>query len=339
VVTLCGGIQPGRFPELARDAAADAFLARFLLSAPDTHVPGWSEETVSDEIAKAARNLVAQLRSSVFHDPLPLSDEARTVFRNWHEDNTAEIEAASPLMRDVYGKFPAQVAKVACILHACHDPDAYASAMPPERMEGAISVIEYHRAHALRAYTLLGVDVAARSDPRQARITRILRKPERQSSGGWVNRTTILDDLRTVLGADLSAVLATMEVAGDIERRTIPGTTKSTEQWRLTTSASSFGDSEYSGYSPLAAEYTEKPEPPNGYDVGIEPWTDVSSSRGNGIDLGVVETVKRLSTLTAADLAAYRMELAAAPVNDPYLQSDREALALFEAMRASGAKA
>jgi hypothetical protein len=339
VVSLCGGIQPGRFPELARDAAADAFLARFLLSAPDTRVPGWSEETISDEIAKAARNLIARLRSSVFHDPLPLSDEARGVFRDWHEGNTAEIEAAAPLMRDVYGKLPAQAAKLACILHACHDPEDLDITLPPERMQGAIDIIEYHRAHALRAYALLGVDISARSDPREARITRILRKPELQGSAGWARRTDILDGLRNVSAAKLSEVLTSMEATGTVERRIIAGPTKSTELWRLTARATAFGGSDYSGYSNTAAKYTEKPETPTGYDASITHQPHAASIHGNSMEPGVVETAERLAMLTVEDLAAYRKELAAAPTDDPHIKIDRQALALFEAIRTSGVMA
>ena len=269
VVGLCGGIQPGRFPELARDAAADAFLARFLLSAPDTHVPGWSEATVEPLVLQDAQNLVVGLRMETPRDPLPLSNEARQAFVEWHEDNNAQIEDAPPLMRDVYGKLPAQLGKIALILHCCHDPEAKEPSLPVERMQGAIDLIEYHRAHAQRAYAMLGVDVASRTDPRERRVLRILRKPEAHISDRWVNRTTILDGLRNVPTDDLTDVLETLESAGTIEHRTAPGVTKSTEQWRLIEPSTPFGASGYSDYSAPEGEYPEYSEAPNGYNPDV----------------------------------------------------------------------
>ncbi len=272
VVSLCGGIQPGRFPELARDAAADAFLARFLLAAPETRIPAWSEETVSDATLKAAKALVAQLRLSSARDPLPLSDEARARFIEWHGDNNAEIADAPPLMRDVYGKLPAQIGKIACVLHACHDPAATLGELPVERMQGAIDVIEYHRRHAQRAYALLGVDVISADDPRKRRVTRILRKPEAHDAGAWVARTAILDGLRNVSAEELTHTLASMEGDGTVERRTLGGVTKSTEQWRLTELATPFGASDYSDYPSIDPLYPEYPEAPNGHDAAANVW-------------------------------------------------------------------
>ena len=49
--------------------------------------------------------------------------------------------------------------------------------------------------------------------------------------------------------------------------------------------------------------------------------------------------VQELAGLTAQELAAYRQELAAAPPDDPHLRIDRQALAVFEAMRAGRASA
>jgi hypothetical protein len=267
VVSLCGGIQPGRFPELARDAAADAFLARFLLSAPDTHVPDWSTEDVPEHVTEAARALVRRLRSPDVRPPVVLSPEAEEVWRDWHRENKAQTEAAPPLLRYAYGKLPAQVAKMACILHACHDLEGAVTQLPASRIEDAIEVIEYHRAHAIRAYSQLGinVDVEETPDPRERRIVRILRKSESTTDEGWTSRTEIVNGLRTVKSEDLTDILESMRDAGVIEQRRVPGNTKTAEYWRLSRSDTSFGDSDYSEYSGIQVEKSEYSESPNGH--------------------------------------------------------------------------
>jgi hypothetical protein len=272
VVTLTGAIQPGRYHELARDAAADAMLARFLQSAPDTWVPAWSENSVSDQTVSDAVNLVAQLRPLTTQPPVPLSADARELFRDWHEDNNGDIAGAPPLMRDVYGKLPAQIGKIACILQACHDPGSKDRELPPERMQGAIDLIEYHRAHAERAYALLGTEVARRTDPRELRITRILRTPVVQDAEGWVARTTILNRLRNVSAEQLTSDLETMERAGTIERQYVSVGKKPTEQWRLVHRSNPFGASEFSELLLLETNNTEKPEDPESQNGHVDDY-------------------------------------------------------------------
>ena len=66
---------------------------------------------------------------------------------------------------------------------------------------------------------------------------------------GWVNRTLILEGLRNISADELTTIRDAMAAAGTIEVRTIPGVTKSIEQWRLNPASPLFGDSGYSGVS------------------------------------------------------------------------------------------
>jgi hypothetical protein len=218
-------------------------------------------------VTEAARALVRRLRSAIVQPPVVLSPEAEEVWRDWHRENKAQTEAAPPLLRYAYGKLPAQVAKMACILHACHDPDGASTQLPASRMEDAIDVIEYHRAHAIRAYGQLGinVDVEETPDPRERRIVRILRKSESTTDEGWTSRTEIVNGLRTVKSEDLTEMLELMRDAGVIEQRRVPGNTKTAEHWRLVRSDTAFGDSDYSDYSGTTVEKSEHTEYPNGH--------------------------------------------------------------------------
>jgi hypothetical protein len=56
-------------------------------------------------------------------------------------------------------------------------------------------------------------------------------------------------------------------------------------------------------------------------------------------DSEVVELAKRIASLSDDDLQTYRSEVTSAPANDPHIHLDRQALALFDAMRYSGATA
>jgi hypothetical protein len=53
----------------------------------------------------------------------------------------------------------------------------------------------------------------------------------------------------------------------------------------------------------------------------------------------VIETANHLAELTADELRAYRADVESAHADDPHLRHDREALAVFDAMRATGANA
>jgi hypothetical protein len=81
-----------------------------------------------------------------------------------------------------------------------------------------------------------------------------------------VTRSAILNGLRTVSGEDLGECLEAMGQAGTIERRTMPGTTRPTEQWRLVREETLFGPSEYSDYLPSGClNDPNTPNTPNGH--------------------------------------------------------------------------
>lgn len=207
VVTVTGGIQPGRFPELAKDAQSDGFMARFLISTHSTQVPGYTEEEVDPRLLDAARELVARMRLTETRPPLPVSVWAKERWKHWHEENKVAIEQAIPEVRAFYGKLPQQVGKAALVLHAAWDAEGYEESVPEQRMEDAVSLVEYHRAHTVRAYELMGVMAEEIAVGLPRRIVRALARTAEQTAsraeihrllGGHVDKDVLsraLDDL------------------------------------------------------------------------------------------------------------------------------------------------
>jgi hypothetical protein len=283
VACVVGGIQPDLVGGL-HDAAKkrDGFVERLLPVVPDTKPMPWTEETISAGRYTAVLAVFRRLDNLPLADVdgggnavgigVALSPEARRIYVAWFNENQALIARTSGLATGFYSKLPAHVARLALILHALWNPEDPRVMVSAERMADAIELGEFFRAHIGRFLALLEASPPTRSAGTETRITRILRKPELQDVDGWVNRTVILDGLRTVSAAELSEVRDEMEAAGTIEVRTNPGVKKPIEQWRLRSPSPSFGASEYSGYIPTArteTDYTEKSETPNGRNVDV----------------------------------------------------------------------
>jgi putative DNA primase/helicase len=306
VICVTGGIQPGRFPELARDAAEDGFLARFLLSVPPADIPKWSEETVPEAVSVAARNLVARLRHTAPLPPLPLSVGAHAAFREWHDENRQAVAAAPPLLAPTFGKLPVQLARMALILHSCNDPEAEEPSLLRQHMLDAIEVIEYHRAHAIRAYELLGV--VANSHP-VGLARRILGALER-SLGEGVNRR----DLHNLLGGhvpadDLSMALDDLRARGLIACERVSTGGRPAEVYRSITVT--------------GREHTKEYE--QSLDLGSVPEEAIQD--GVPLENPVVVEARWLATLPADTLAVYRE-----------VHRGSEVWALFDAGVAAGIK-
>ena len=208
VVGVTGGIQPGRLPELARDAGADGFLSRFLLAMPDAKAPRFSESTIDRATLDAARAIPCRLRQRDYHDPLPLSRDARDRFKRFCDENADAIDGGGvhDLFLAAYGKLPLQTAKLALVLHGVHDPDATTSEIPVDRVADAIDLVDYYAAHGVRAYALLApaparpVGLARRilSAVNRAETPRVSRRDLHGLLGGHVasdDLSRALDDL------------------------------------------------------------------------------------------------------------------------------------------------
>ncbi len=101
------------------------------------------------------------------------------------------------------------------------------------RMEDAIELGEFFRAHIGRFLALLNAAAPTGSAGTDTRIERILRTPKEPAAEGWVMRTEIYRRLGNITAEELTAALDRLIEADRIERRIEPSATKPAEQCRL----------------------------------------------------------------------------------------------------------
>jgi hypothetical protein len=266
VAPLVGGIQPGVLRHLSGEGADadadDGWVPRFQLTWPDAAPLALSETPFDPKTLTPAVEIFRALRlyRPEAHDTM-LSPKAFADFKAWHSDNRRAQLASRGLERQWAAKAPIHLARHALTLHLFAWPIEQRE-LSSETMEAAIELVEYFRAHLTRVLPAFGLAVTASV---QSRIFRILRRAEAEYGDGWANRSAILDGLRNVTSADLTEVLERLLAAGIVERRIVPGVTKSTEQWRLTPMHTAFGASEYSDNPGAEERNTEYSEYPNGH--------------------------------------------------------------------------
>jgi len=153
-ISVMGGIQPSVLPQLLGDslqAGDDGFLQRMLWSYPDTDIPHWTDEGISESAVVAVTDILRQLRSSRAATPVQLGDDARMLWTQWFNENSTMMANVREMERSIYAKLSVQLARLALILHCLthhHDPSAVP--LSAETMSDAIRLIEYFRAHALK---------------------------------------------------------------------------------------------------------------------------------------------------------------------------------------------
>ena len=331
VAPLIGGIQPGVLRHLRGEGddahADDGWVPRFLLSWPDAEPLELSDTPFDARTLPPVVGIFRQLRLARTdpHDTT-LSAAAYAVFKSWHGDNRRAQMESRGLERQWAAKAPIHLARLALVLHLFAYPTEDRP-LAAETMEAAIELLEYFRAHLAPVLPAFGASATAGT---KTRITRILRTSKHRDAEGWVRRTDIGEGLRNVTPDDLTAALDEMLAAGIVERTTRPTTTKPVELWRLAPDdpkQSAAEDSGYSGYSgaggaasgEATAAAGENPNNPN---------------NRNGANPEVWRVVEHLQTFTPEEVAQFRREVAEAAADDPHAATDREALALFDAMRA-----
>jgi hypothetical protein len=232
VVAVAGGIQPDRLPELAKDAAADGFLSRFLLSMPAATIPGWTDSGVDTVTLHAAKDIVRALRRREYRDPTPLSDDAQALFKAFCLTNAAVLNAGNvpPVLAAAYGKLPIQASRLALVLHCCHDPYGDLSVVPVKRVRDAIDLAEYHAQHAVLAYRRLNIE----SPDRPVGLARRVLSAVRRAESDVVTRR----DLHGLLGGhvpadDLSAALDELVERGLLESERVSTAGRPAERYRL----------------------------------------------------------------------------------------------------------
>jgi hypothetical protein len=245
---VVGGIQTDMVVELHHSAARrDGFVERIIPLVPNVTPAKWQTATVSRErygdIAALFCDLdflpEAETTADAEHAvgvAIPISSEAMELWEAWYNDNTDLIAAANGLAAGFYSKLPAQVARFSLILHTLWTPDQIGYPLSVERMEGAIAIGEFVRAHIRRFLVLLNAAAPVGSAGTEARILRILRMSAshlHEAEAVWMNTSDILDRLRDVPATERDKALTKLWEAGLVERRINKTRTKPAEQWRL----------------------------------------------------------------------------------------------------------
>ncbi len=147
-----------------------------------------------------------RLRQRDYHDPLPLSRDARDRFKRFCDENADAIDGGGvhDLFLAAYGKLPLQTAKLALVLQRVHDPDATTSEIPVDRVADAIDLVDYYAAHGVRAYALLGAAAPARPVGLARRILSAVNRAEtprvsRRDLHGLLGGHVASDDLSRAL--------------------------------------------------------------------------------------------------------------------------------------------
>jgi len=152
------------------------------------------------------------------------------------------------------------------ILHALWNPEDPRQMVSGERMQDAIELGEFFRAHISRFLALLQSTAPTQFAGLSARIIRILRiLPEDRGSTGdaWVTRSDLLHRLGNIKTDELTTALDGLHAAGTIEHRTRPTTTKPVEEWRLAPVCESADGWKYSNNSNNSTPKSV-PQPDNG---------------------------------------------------------------------------
>ena len=237
-VSIVGGVQPDRLHAVSAEAGQDGFLDRFLWAYPEVGVMRFSDDEVSEAAVEAINALFARLRAApddAHPDgyPVRLDDDALAAFRSWHDENADLQEDAPPLLRGVFAKLPAQLLRLALVLHCLEHPDPGAEALVAETMAGAIALVEFHRAHAakvMRRFRDVGtVPIAGL----HGRIIRIIRIIQSTRSEEWASRSDISKGLGNVPPDRLTAALDELVAKKVLETRTSKTATKPKAEYRL----------------------------------------------------------------------------------------------------------
>jgi hypothetical protein len=264
VACVVGGIQPdlaGTLHDVAK--RRDGFVERILPVVPDVEPAYWTDAAPSTELYRDVLAIFEALDQIPPPDPttgglgVNLSVEARSAYVPWVNENAGLVKAAAGLAEGFYSKLPAHVARLALILHALWNPHDPRPMLNAARMEDAIELGEFFRAHIGRFLALLDASAPASFAGLATRIERILRTERKNEDDGWVARTEIYRRLGNISADELTDALERMGETGSIEQRIVQTATKHATHYRL----SSYQYSHYAGTSEAEAGQCDAQEP------------------------------------------------------------------------------
>ncbi|CAA9559009.1 MAG: hypothetical protein AVDCRST_MAG33-1514 [uncultured Thermomicrobiales bacterium] len=247
-VSVCGGIQDDMIATLHDERERrDGLIERIMFVRPEAEPAFWTEDEVPAYLTAEIERVFGEIDRIPPMDKVPVSihlaADARTVWSAWYNSNTEATRSLSGLAQGFSSKWPVHTARLALVLHilwAASEGTDHRLLLTRDRLEDAIELSEWFRAHLDRVLPLLKATGSSQPRGLATRIVRHLRRAE----GAWVTRSTLYNALRNVSGEQLSQVLTTMERDGLIEQSAGAAVTKPVQRWRLV----STDDPYYSDY-------------------------------------------------------------------------------------------
>ena len=240
VVPIIGGIQNEMLSQLhGENESRDGLIERFLFLLPDVQPADWTDDDVPAHFGDAVDGFFERLDRIPPMDRSPtlvyLDREAKKVWTAWFNSNARIIRAAEGIDRGFASKWPTQVLRMTLLLHlawanSSEDGD-HRRMITRARVEDAIELAEWFRAHLHRVLPLLKVLSNPQSGGQDTRVVRRLRKAE----GEWVTRSELLRSLGNVPTDQLTEQLTALASSGLVESQVVraPEARKAAESWRL----------------------------------------------------------------------------------------------------------
>ena len=181
-IPVFGGVQPEKLYELAKDGRAmDGFMQRFVFAYPDQCIkPDYNEEYLTDDYVSSYNSYITSLLGlSGDRLPIPLSKEAKQLYKEFYNHNTSLVNAESNgYARGVYQKLEIIVLRIALILHVSHhvSDKQYQKPIQPETMQSAIDITEYFRITARKVNQHIGQDISSAGKPDNRSVAQYLMK-------------------------------------------------------------------------------------------------------------------------------------------------------------------
>ena len=161
ICNVVGGIQPGVLEQLSQgDNQHNGFYHRFLFCYPTPKPKADFEQLYRPTHLKAIiSDLFASLMSyrvNQFKDKYALSNEARTLYKQWHDTKNVEYNTtADENRKGIIAKYQAYCLRFALILQLIEDNDQRTGVISEAVMERAIRLTEYFLRNMDKALRLL----------------------------------------------------------------------------------------------------------------------------------------------------------------------------------------
>lgn len=227
---LTGGIQPGILARAMGTVEREAgLLSRLLLACPPSRPQMYSDDDVSEATQERFDNVLKSLLALEGDAVVPLSPEAKQLWRVFHDRTAVETNRLSGDLAAAWSKFRDTALRLALILHLA---ESSADVVTLRTMERAILLTEWFKQETRRVYAILA-DVPRQQAERtedEALLTWMARR-------GWVTQRDIERGVRCFRGAGrATAVLRRLVKSGRLDeeyRRSGPEGGPSTYVFRL----------------------------------------------------------------------------------------------------------